>query len=574
MQGAVAVDRPRYRVPAGTRPATADAAPPKLRADTAYGLEAGRSSRRMSGFLPGRSHVNTLISQSGQTVLARARYLVRNNGYAANAVEAFAANAVGAGIVPSWRIADPAKREEVHALWKLWTDEADAEGLTDFYGLQRRAARELFIAGEVFLRIRPRRLSDGLTVPLQLQMMPSEMLDATFTIQAENGNQIRQGIEFDFLGRRVAYHFWRVHPGDSTETALTGERVRVPADQVIHIIDPVEAGQVRGLSRFAAAIVKLWSLDAYDDAELERKKTAALLSVFIARADPQGNLFDEAAEAAAAAEGGIGKVTLEPGTVHSLLPGEEPKPVQPADSGQSYEPFQYRTLLQVCVALGIPYYTQTGDLRQANYSSLRSGLLEFQRRVEAFQHGVLVYLMCRRVARVWLDQAVLSGALTLRGYATNPAPWTNIDWIPPTFAWVDPKKDMEANVGAIVAGLTSRTAVIKGTGRDPEEVDREIAEDNRRARELGLTFGVPAKTAAPEPDDDEAPEPAATPMDREDGTAKAIADLAAAVAMQKPPVVNLDARQYHEARAARRVMTIERDDEDRAIVTVESVGDA
>ena len=42
-------------------------------------------------------------------------------------------------------------------LWLDWTDEADAEGFTDFYGLQRRAAREVFIAGEVFFRFRPRR---------------------------------------------------------------------------------------------------------------------------------------------------------------------------------------------------------------------------------------------------------------------------------------------------------------------------------------------------------------------------------------------------------------------------------
>ena len=42
--------------------------------------------------------------------------------------------------------------------------------------LQRRAAREVFIAGEVFFRFRPRWPQDGLTVPLQLQMLPSEML--------------------------------------------------------------------------------------------------------------------------------------------------------------------------------------------------------------------------------------------------------------------------------------------------------------------------------------------------------------------------------------------------------------
>jgi capsid protein len=67
---------------------------------------------------------------------------------------AFASNVVGDGIKPSSKIADAAKKEELQALWLAWTDDADAEGLTDFFGLQRRAAREVFLAGEVFLRIR------------------------------------------------------------------------------------------------------------------------------------------------------------------------------------------------------------------------------------------------------------------------------------------------------------------------------------------------------------------------------------------------------------------------------------
>ena len=102
-------------------------------------------------------------------------------------------------------------------LWLRWTDEADAEGLTFFYGLQRRAVREVFIAGEVFFRIRPRRSEDGLTVPLQLQLLPSEMLPKHLNQILANGHVIRQGIEFDAIGRRVAYHFYRRHPGDSTD---------------------------------------------------------------------------------------------------------------------------------------------------------------------------------------------------------------------------------------------------------------------------------------------------------------------------------------------------------------------
>jgi capsid protein len=148
---------------------------------------------------------------------------VRNNGYAANAVEAFANQCRRRR--HQALVEDRGCRQEgrAAALWLAWTDEADAEGLTDFFGLQRRAAREVFLAGEVFLRIRPRRAEDGLTVPLQLQMLPSEMLPQDMTRTLPGAGSIRQGIEFDGIGRRVAYHFLRRHPGDMTDPGLAAK---------------------------------------------------------------------------------------------------------------------------------------------------------------------------------------------------------------------------------------------------------------------------------------------------------------------------------------------------------------
>ena len=76
----------------------------------------------------------------------------------------WAGNVVGAGIKPSALIVEPTLKAQVQKLWLDWTDEAEAEGFTDLYGLQRRAAREVFIAGEVFFRFRPHRLQDGLSI--------------------------------------------------------------------------------------------------------------------------------------------------------------------------------------------------------------------------------------------------------------------------------------------------------------------------------------------------------------------------------------------------------------------------
>lgn len=476
-------------------------------------LEAGRMARRLSGWRPSRAHVNTLIGQSGKTVIARARYLTRNNGYAAGAVECFAANLVGTGITPLWKFDDqPALRDTVRKLWDMWTDECDAEGVTDFYGLERRVSRELFIAGECFVRFRPRRPIDNLCVPLQLELLPSEQLPSERNLWLANGNRVRQGIEFNKIGQRVAYHFWKVHPGDVTQSQNFGQITIVPASEVLHIHDPIESGQIRGLPRMTPAIVSLWLLDAYDDAEMERKKTAALFSVFVKRQEQTPTFLDRQAETAAASSGDDEVIIdLQPGVVHQLRPGESVDIAQPAEVGNTYDMFQYRNLCRFCSAVGLPYSQVTADKAKANYSNERSALLDMRRRMEALQESVVVFQLCRPIVRRFLDTAVLSGALALPGYARNPKAYQRHDWIAPPWDWVDPLKDRMAEVIGVNAGFKPRSRVVQAEGIDPVENDKQIAADAARATELGLTF----PTAPSQATLAAAPPPGSTPAEPE-----------------------------------------------------------
>jgi lambda family phage portal protein len=443
-------------------------------------LEGAMAKRRLRGWNPPLENINALVASGGPKLLARSRELVVTNGYAANACEAFAANLIGDGIKPSALITDAALRDQVQKLWLAWTDEADADGLTDFYGLQAMVAREMFVAGECFVRLRPRRAEDGLLVPLQLQLLQSEMLPFEKTETDPNGNLIRCGVEFDLIGRRVAYHFRRRHPGDSTDQRVAvPETVRVPAEEVLHIYRPIDAGQIRGLPHVAPAMVRLFLLDQYDDAELDRKKTAAMFAGFITKTAPEDPMMGEGA----ADLDGAAIASLEPGTMQVLLPGEDVKFSSPADVGGGYEAFQYRTLLAVSASLGLPYHLVTGDVRQANYSSLRAELVEFRRRIGQLQHGVMAHQLCRPIWRRWLETAVLSGALN-----TEPADARAVQWIPPRWDWVDPLKDIQAQVLAMGAGITSRRKVVEATGYDIEEVDRENAADAARVREMGLSY--------------------------------------------------------------------------------------
>lgn len=251
-----------------------------------------------------------------------------------------------------------------------------------------------------------------------------------------------------------------------------------------------DAGQLRGVSRFSPALVKLFLLDQYDDAELDRKKVAAMFVGFVRRPERE---LDNTADRD---DQGEPLLPLEPGQLQMLDDGEDITFSAPADVGGNYESFQYRTLLQVAAALGLPYANLTADMLKANYSNTRAALLEFRRRIESFQHSVIVYQMCRAVWARWMDMAVLSGQLALPDYEQRRADYLDCSWLPPRWDWVDPLKDIRAETLAIQSGFKSRTQAIGERGIDAAMVDAEIASDRDREARLGLAFtrGVPPAT--------------------------------------------------------------------------------
>jgi lambda family phage portal protein len=186
---------------------------------------------------------------------------------------------------------------------------------------------------------------------------------------------------------------------------------------------------------------------------------------------------------------------VEPGQVVRLDPGEDVTTPSTPDSGSTYEPFQYRTLLQIGAALGVPYGYLTGDTAKGNFSNTRIALVDFRRRISAFQHSVMVYQLCRPVWTRWMDMAMLAGAIDLPGYASDRRQYLACDWLPTKWDWIDPAKDAAAEILQIEAGLKSRTQAIAERGYDAEQVDREIAAERKREAELGLDFRRPGSPA-------------------------------------------------------------------------------
>lgn len=450
---------------------------------------AGSQSTRTMRWRPPTASANSLLGSLG-TLRDRSRAAVRNDGYAKGVIEKLVTNLIGTGIKPLSQAPDPQFREAVQRLFNRWVDEADADGQHDFYGLQALAVRIWMEGGDSFTRMRARLPEDGLSVPLQLQVLEPELVPYAYDAYvASTNNRVRAGIEFDPIGRRVAYYFHPTRPEFDDFNA--SELRRVPAESVAHLFEVVRGGQLRGLPILTQALVKLHELDQYDDASLVRQKVANLFAAFITRPPGPNDLNINPMTGEIVADTDEAQtVELNPAIVQELNAGEEVSFADPPDPPQNYAEFFRQHLRSVSVASGVPYEVLTGDMTGLNDRTMRVVLNEFKRRMQMVQHSVIAFRFCRPVWNAWIDRAILAGALpTPAGYGQDPtAPWAAVKWTPQRWAYIHPVQDVEAQVAEMRAGLASRSGIVSENGEDAEQIDREQQQDNARADKLGLKY--------------------------------------------------------------------------------------
>ena len=460
------------------------------RALAAY--EGGAHTRRTLGWRAPTVSANAALLRDLHTLRARSRHAVRNDGYAKGAIDKLVTNAIGTGIKPLSQAEDPELRTALQALWLRWTDESDADGLLDFYGQQAQAVRAMLEGGEVFVRLRDRRPGDGLSVPLQLQVLEPELCPHTHSTMRPNGNRIEAGIEFDRLGRRVAYWFHPSRPADFGFADFDAGRLRrIPADKIVHLYEPLRPGQLRGMPHLTQALIRLHELDKFDDATLLRQQLANLYVAFLTKPASfgDGEALHPLTGLPIETHGDAQTLTLEPGIWQELGPGEDVTFSDPPDVKSGYADFIRQQLYHVSAATGVPYETLTGDMSKVNDRTVRVLLQDFRRRVMELQHNTVVFQLCRPVWRAWMERVFLSGALSLPAdFLQDPEPWVKTKWTPQGWPYLHPVQDVQAEEKAIRSGFTSRSAAVSERGEDAEVIDREQAEDNARADELGLKY--------------------------------------------------------------------------------------
>lgn len=450
--------------------------------------DAASVGRRSSTLRADRTDADA-ASRARQRLSFYARDLVRNTPFATRAQQVIRSNVVGDGIIPKVIIkgsalnaaAQKRLRDEGMALIErhLDTTDIDLHGRMNLYGLQGVALNTVVDAGEALIRVHHLDPDDDrFALPIQLEVLEPDFLDVTKLGFFENGSEIRDGIEYDAEGRRVAYWLFPEHPGgDWSPGALRGISERVIAANVLHIYRVDRPGQQRGVSWFAPVMQRLVDLADHEDAQLMRQKIAACFAAF----------RNIGTEKKAAADLG----TISPGMVYNIGENEDIKfAVPPGVEG--YDEFTRSVLRSVAAGMGITYEALTGDLSQVNFASGRMGRLEMDSNVSNWQWLMLMPQLLQPLGRHFVEAwaSTIDDDVMGRDGVAQSFDWSVValEWMPPKRFIVDPAREFIALKEAVRSGFASRQQIIRQLGIDPERLMAEIAQDRDEADLLKLIF--------------------------------------------------------------------------------------
>jgi lambda family phage portal protein len=123
------------------------------------------------------------------------------------------------------------------------------------------------------------------------------------------------------------------------------------------------------------------------------------------------------------------------------------------------------------------------DLEGVNYSSIRAGLMDEREFYKSTQRW-FIDTVVQPIFEKWLETSILDGTINLP--ASKMDKFNAADWKPRRWAWVDPERDINAQIKAVDHHLKSRRQVISEQGGDIEDVLRDIKRDEELTEEVGL----------------------------------------------------------------------------------------
>lgn len=471
---------------------------------------AAQLNRLTSDWIMAMTSPDEEVRSSLRGLRARARELGRENDWVRGLLREFEINVVGRGInvqlqVKKQRggVLDDDLNSDIETKFYRWmkAENCDVAGTLRFQDMEQMITRNWVEAGEVIIRRIYQKVGKS-KVPLSLQILEADHLDDEYNTVLENGNVVKMGVEVNQWGRPMAYHLLFHHPGEHSFGKRPDRRgvprIRVPAEEIIHVFRPERPGQTRGVPLIVSTMMRLRQMHGYEEAEVVFARASASLMGTI-------ESDSEELQGDATTEDGQVLTDFEPGKVVQLRDGESFKLQQVTRPGGQYEPFIRSNLRAFSAGTGPAYTAISADYSQSNYSSERAAILK-ERDMWRMIQDWLVSKFHQPVFESWMSMAWLSGQLKLPKYDTNPELYEEASkWFPRGWQWIDPAKEVASYKEAIKGGLMTLSDVLQQSGSDLEEFLVQRQREIQLSKEYGVVLDTDFAQSKPAPPPENSP---------------------------------------------------------------------
>ncbi len=449
-------------------------------------LAAARHTRLVADWRTALITLDSDIRTDIRKLIERTRDLARNDSIVERAALITANGVVGPDgvrVQNKYRTEagyDRVVNNTVEAAVRDFFTRPDVTGRHSMIDVLRLTVRHLVVDGNFFWQIkRDRKFKHGIAVQVwditRLALEKNEVND--------DGTEVRMGVELDSDKRPVAYWRYSRNPYDSRSAAwgqsgtVNAEVERIPAEDVIHFANLVEADQTLGIPMLTHGVLKLRMHGMYEEAAIVQARMAAQCGAVIETTVPEDN--SEYTDLAAP------QIQFETGMIAELPPGKSMKPLQFSGGVERYESVGNRLLRTISGGLGLSYASLANDPSGLNLAVIKQVMAEEREHFKQLQ-TYIIDTGLRQLMPVWSSMASLSRALKISAAEVDAK--VLLEYFPRRWSTLDPQGDANAFVTLVNNALMTRETAVRLLGYDTDF--ESVVDGLKTENELIETAGV------------------------------------------------------------------------------------
>lgn len=401
-----------------------------------------------------------------QTLRQRARYESANNSYCRGIVSTLANDTIGCGARLQLRTNSEAADNIIEAEFHEWASSVE---LSEKLRIMRQSYA---VDGEAFAIFINNKQLD---TPIQLDISLVESDQVSTPTPKIKLSQPVDGIELDTKTKLPRYyHILKSHPGDQFVSQIL-EYDRLPASQVVHLLNRDRPGQHRGVPEITPALPLFAQLRRFTLAVLESAESAANIA---------GILKSNAPPEAAASLEPFYPVKLQRGSFIALPDGWDLGQPHAAQPVATYQMFKHELINEIARCLNMPFNVACGNSSTYNYASGRLDIQTYHKSIRVMRH-MIERRALQRIFAAWLEEAVLVPGM-IPDSAGLPTEWS-VSWAWDSGEHVDPLKEASAIDIRLRNNTTTLASEYAKQGKDWRQELQQRAAEQQLSTDLNLS---------------------------------------------------------------------------------------